>query len=148
MPKVITYAPHAARRAAQTRYAGSAAHTAMVDDITGILVQLGGQAHSGLVIEQVARLRGHALPVQAGLRDVIVRAFETQIDLDRADAAQTPLFCLPFGAGSQRWALERDTYHLIREHQVRERASATSRAGTKTPAPILAQPVAEALQAG
>jgi hypothetical protein len=137
MPKVITYAPHAARRAAQTR---SPAHTSMVNDITEVLVQLGGQAHSTLVIEQVARLRGHALPLQTGFREAIVRAFETQIDFDTADG-ETAIFCLPFGVGSNRWALERDTYHLIRAHRVRERMAATPHLQHVAPAQLEARRV-------
>jgi hypothetical protein len=113
MAKVIKYAPHAAQRRARD----GAAHTAMVSELTEALMALGGQAHRNAVIERVCLGRGLGLSAIGELRHMAIRAFETQMAADRQARPDRPLFALPFGEGSPRWALAPQAQAFIREQK-------------------------------
>jgi len=69
-----------------------------------VLLSLGGEAHRGLVIEQVARQLGHDVrQIPDDLHEALVRAFEENWKDERRRAAYG--FHLPFGEGSHRWGV-------------------------------------------
>lgn len=75
-------------------------------EIAETLFQFGGAAHRDRVIEVlIAMRRDRGQPVAQGLRVEIVEAFDTFCDFTAEDDAGTPMFTLPFGAHSLRWAL-------------------------------------------
>jgi hypothetical protein len=69
-----------------------------------ILVALGGEAHRGLVIEQVARSLGHDVrQIPEELHRQLILTFEEAWRDERRRAAYG--FHLPFGEGSHRWGV-------------------------------------------
>jgi len=71
------------------------------------LQMLGGEAHRGLVIEQVARELGHDVRyVPEDLQQALIQSFEQALRDKRKRT--TYGFHLPFGEGSHRWGLRRE----------------------------------------
>jgi hypothetical protein len=69
-----------------------------------VLLSLGGEAHRGLVIEQVARSLGHDVrQIPDELHAALIHTFEDNWRDERRRAAYG--FHLPFGEGSHRWGL-------------------------------------------
>jgi hypothetical protein len=69
-----------------------------------VLLSLGGEAHRGLVIEQVARSLGHDVrQIPEELHAALIHTFEDNWRDERRRA--TLGFHLPFGEGSHRWGL-------------------------------------------
>jgi hypothetical protein len=69
-----------------------------------VLLALGGEAHRGLVIEQVARSLGHDVrQIPEELHASLILTFEETWRDERRRAAYG--FHLPFGEGSHRWGL-------------------------------------------
>lgn len=67
-----------------------------------VLLMLGGEAHRGLVIEQVARTLGHDVrQIPEELQAALIHVFEENWKDERRRA--TYGFHLPFGEGSHRW---------------------------------------------
>ena len=68
------------------------------------LLALGGEAHRGLVIEQVARALGHDVRrIPDELPPALIRIFEEAWRDESQRAAYG--FHLPFGEGSHRWGV-------------------------------------------
>ncbi len=68
------------------------------------LLALGGEAHRGLVIEQVARSLGHDVrQIPEELHAALIHTFEESWRDERRRAAYG--FHLPFGEGSHRWGV-------------------------------------------
>lgn len=75
-------------------------------EIAETLFQFGGAAHRDRVIEVlIAMRRDRGQPVAEGLRVEIVEAFHSFCDFTAQADAGTPMFTLPFGPHSLRWAL-------------------------------------------
>ena len=75
-----------------------------------VLLMLGGEAHRGLVIEQVARTLGHDVrQIHEELQAAILLSFEENWRDERRRAAFG--FHLPFGEGSHRWCVRDATVH-------------------------------------
>jgi Ser/Thr protein kinase RdoA (MazF antagonist) len=75
-------------------------------EIAETLFQFGGAAHRDRVIEVlIAMRRDRGQPVGEGLALEIVSAFDAFCDFTAQPDAGTPMFTLPFGAHSHRWAL-------------------------------------------
>jgi hypothetical protein len=71
-----------------------------------VLLSLGGEAHRGLVIEQVARSMGHDIrQIPEDLQLALILSFEDNWRDERRRA--TYGFHLPFGEGSHRWGVRR-----------------------------------------
>jgi hypothetical protein len=69
-----------------------------------VLLALGGEAHRGLVIEQVARSLGHDVQqIPEELHAALIHTFEENWRDERRRAAYG--FHLPFGEGSHRWSV-------------------------------------------
>jgi hypothetical protein len=69
-----------------------------------VLLSLGGEAHRGLVIEQVARSLGHDVrQIPDDLHATLIHTFEDAWRDERRRA--TYGFHLPFGEGSHRWGV-------------------------------------------
>lgn len=69
-----------------------------------VLLALGGEAHRGLVIEQVARSLGHDVrQIPEELHAALIQTFEGNWRDERRRAAYG--FHLPFGEGSHRWSV-------------------------------------------
>jgi hypothetical protein len=69
-----------------------------------VLLALGGEAHRGLVIEQVARSLGHNVhEIPEELHTRLIHTFEENWRDERRRAAYG--FHLPFGEGSHRWSV-------------------------------------------
>ena len=69
-----------------------------------VLLSLGGEAHRGLVIEQVARSLGHDVrQIPEELHAALIHTFEENWRDERRRAALG--FHLPFGEGSHRWSV-------------------------------------------
>jgi hypothetical protein len=69
-----------------------------------VLLALGGEAHRGLVIEQVARSLGHDVhQIPEDLHSALIQCFEGNWRDERRRAAYG--FHLPFGEGSHRWSV-------------------------------------------
>jgi hypothetical protein len=71
------------------------------------LLALGGEAHRGIVIQQVAKALGHdvrAIPEE--LEEALILSFDKTWRDERKRAAYG--FHLPFGEGSHRWAVLRE----------------------------------------
>ena len=69
-----------------------------------VLLALGGEAHRGLVIEQVARSLGHDVrQIPDELYAALILTFEENWRDERRRAAYG--FHLPFGEGSHRWSV-------------------------------------------
>jgi len=69
-----------------------------------VLLALGGEAHRGLVIEQVARSLGHDVrQIPEELHRQLIHTFEENWRDERRRAAYG--FHLPFGEGSHRWSV-------------------------------------------
>jgi len=69
-----------------------------------VLLALGGEAHRGLVIEQVARSLGHDVrQIPEELYAALIQTFEANWRDERRRAAYG--FHLPFGEGSHRWGV-------------------------------------------
>jgi len=93
---------------ALTRLRRQSAHArrALACEIAETLYRLGGAAHRDRVMELMAaarRSRGKA--VDERLRLHAVEAFDAYCDLGRRGGEVAPLFTLPFGPDSHRWAL-------------------------------------------
>jgi hypothetical protein len=76
-----------------------------------VLLALGGEAHRGLVIEQVARTLGHDVrQIPEELQMALIHTFEESWRDERKRAALG--FHLPFGEGSHRWSVRSiETFH-------------------------------------
>jgi len=71
------------------------------------LLALGGEAHRGLVIQQVAKALGHDVrQVPEELEEALILSFDKTWRDERKRAAYG--FHLPFGEGSHRWAVLRE----------------------------------------
>jgi hypothetical protein len=76
-------------------------HT-LAKHVREVLLMLGGEAHRGLVIEQVARTLGHDVrQIPEDLQAALILSFEENWRDERRRAALG--FHLPFGEGSHRW---------------------------------------------
>jgi hypothetical protein len=74
------------------------------------LLALGGEAHRGMVIEQVARSLGHDVrQIPEDLQEALIRSFDANWRDERLRAAYG--FHLPFGEGSHRWAVVREAIY-------------------------------------
>ena len=70
------------------------------------LLALGGEAHRGIVIQQVAKALGHDVRhVPEELEEALILSFDKTWRDERKRAAYG--FHLPFGEGSHRWAVLR-----------------------------------------
>ena len=68
------------------------------------LLALGGEAHRGIVIEQVAKALGHDVrQIPEDLEEALILSFDKTWRDERKRAAYG--FHLPFGEGSHRWAV-------------------------------------------
>lgn len=95
MTKIVRKSP--ARRSGQNRK--------LAANVREVLLDLGGQAHRSLVIEQIALRLGHdPKRVPADLKTDLIRSFEEAVRDERRRAAYG--FHLPFGEGSHRWAVQ------------------------------------------
>jgi hypothetical protein len=75
-----------------------------------VLLMLGGEAHRGLVIEQVARTLGHDVrQIPEELQAALIHSFEESWRDERRRAALG--FHLPFGEGSHRWGCREPCFH-------------------------------------
>ncbi len=88
----------------RSKYARSARRLeARVAEITEVLVELGGGAHRDQVIDRLALRRGLGA-ASAALAEEYIAAFEQHV-AEVTARGMTPIFHLPFGPGSRRWAL-------------------------------------------
>lgn len=94
--------------------------TAGVKDLAEVLYDLGGSGHRAVVIEAVARRRG-ASAASPAFQQEICQDFACGCT-QRKGRAGKPVLVLPFGAGSLRWALDRDAYGVIRSATMAPRA--------------------------
>ncbi|MBX7249754.1 MAG: hypothetical protein K1X35_12015 [Caulobacteraceae bacterium] len=79
-------------------------------EIAETLFQMGGAAHRDRVVEAVlADRRNRGLPADDALKVELVDAFACFCDLTGADGLGAPMFTLPFGPNTLRWALKDDT---------------------------------------
>ena len=77
---------------------------ALAKYVREVLLALGGEAHRGLVIEQVARMLGHDVrQIPEDLQLALILTFEENWRDERRRAAYG--FHLPFGEGSHRWGV-------------------------------------------
>ena len=68
------------------------------------LLALGGEAHRGIVIEQVAKALGHDVrQIPEDLEEALILSFDKTWRDERKRAMYG--FHLPFGEGSHRWAV-------------------------------------------
>jgi hypothetical protein len=80
------------------------ANQTLAKRVREVLLALGGEAHRGLVIEQVARTLGHDVrQIPEELHAALILTFEENWRDERRRAAYG--FHLPFGEGSHRWGL-------------------------------------------
>jgi hypothetical protein len=71
------------------------------------LLALGGEAHRGVVIQQVAKALGHDVrQIPEELEEALILSFDKTWRDERKRAAYG--FHLPFGEGSHRWAVLRE----------------------------------------
>ena len=71
------------------------------------LLSLGGEAHRGMVIQQVAKGLGHDVrAIPEDLEEALIQSFDKTWRDERKRA--TYGFHLPFGEGSHRWAVLRE----------------------------------------
>lgn len=69
-----------------------------------VLLAFGGEAHRGIVIEQVARNLGHDVrQIPEDLQTALILSFEENWRDERRRSAYG--FHLPFGEGSHRWGV-------------------------------------------
>lgn len=102
---------HARRKASRNPDSGP-----LLAEIVEALLYLGGQAHRDQVIARVIAVRAAPGDTPAGaLRAHILTAFDHQYAFDRSQRGRPPLFDLPFGAGSHRWALAREAETFLRQ---------------------------------
>jgi CO/xanthine dehydrogenase FAD-binding subunit len=75
------------------------------------LLALGGEAHRGMVIQQVAKALGHDVrAIPEDLSEALIQSFDKAWRDERKRAAYG--FHLPFGEGSHRWAVLREPVYL------------------------------------
>ena len=80
------------------------ANQTLAKRVREVLLALGGEAHRGLVIEQVARILGHDVKqIPEELHAALILTFEENWKDERRRAAYG--FHLPFGEGSHRWSV-------------------------------------------
>jgi hypothetical protein len=80
------------------------ANQTLAKRVREVLLALGGEAHRGLVIEQVARTLGHDVrQIPEELHAALILTFEENWRDERRRAAYG--FHLPFGEGSHRWSV-------------------------------------------
>ena len=80
------------------------ANQTLAKRVREVLLSLGGEAHRGLVIEQVARSLGHDVrQIPEELHAALIHTFEENWRDERRRAAYG--FHLPFGEGSHRWGV-------------------------------------------
>jgi hypothetical protein len=80
------------------------ANQTLAKRVREVLLSLGGEAHRGLVIEQVARTLGHDVrQIPEELYAALILTFEENWRDERRRAAYG--FHLPFGEGSHRWGV-------------------------------------------
>lgn len=71
------------------------------------LLALGGEAHRGIVIQQVAKGLGHDVrQIPEDLQEALIESFDKTWRDERKRAHYG--FHLPFGEGSHRWAVVRE----------------------------------------
>lgn len=107
---ILDYMAHARRKASRNTDANL-----LLAEIVEALLFLGGQAHRDQVIARVIAVRAApgGAPAEA-LKAHILVAFDHQYTLDRSLRGRPPLFDLPFGQGSHRWALAREAETFLR----------------------------------
>ena len=89
---------------AQTGRKPVRANQTLAKRVREVLLSLGGEAHRGLVIEQVARSLGHDVrQIPDELYAALILTFEENWRDERRRAAYG--FHLPFGEGSHRWGV-------------------------------------------
>ena len=77
----------------------------LANRVREVLLSLGGEAHRGMVIEQVARKMGHDVrQIPEDLQVALIHSFEDAWRDERKRA--TYGFHLPFGEGSHRWSVK------------------------------------------
>ena len=92
---------------AQTGRKPVRANQTLAKRVREVLLSLGGEAHRGLVIEQVARSLGHDVrQIPDELYAALILTFEENWRDERRRA--TYGFHLPFGEGSHRWGVVRE----------------------------------------
>lgn len=108
---ILDYMAHARRKASR-----NGDSSPLLAEIVEALLFLGGQAHRDQVIARVVAVRDapRGGPAEA-LRAHILAAFEHQYALDRSLRGRRPLFDLPFGEDSHRWALAREAESFLRQ---------------------------------
>jgi hypothetical protein len=75
------------------------------------LLSLGGEAHRGIVIEQVAKNLGHDVrQIPEELQAALICSFEENWRDERRRAAYG--FHLPFGEGSHRWGVLKEPAYV------------------------------------
>jgi len=90
--------------ASDTQAAKKPARPDLAKRVREVLLALGGEAHRGLVIEQVARSLGHDVrQIPEELHAALIHTFEANWRDERRRAAYG--FHLPFGEGSHRWGV-------------------------------------------
>jgi len=94
----------------------------IIAEIVFALLECGGEAHRTTVAERVMRARtGRALDPKEPERREIYSAVDAYL-LVISRKGRTPMVCLPFGAGSHRWALTPVTKGAL-EHLRRSEAA-------------------------
>ena len=89
---------------AQTGRKPVRANQTLAKRVREVLLSLGGEAHRGLVIEQVARSLGHDVrQIPDELYAALILTFEENWRDERRRAAYG--FHLPFGEGLHRWGV-------------------------------------------
>ena len=84
------------------------ANPALAKRVRDALLSLGGEAHRAVVIQQVAKGLGHDVrQIPEDLQEALIRSFDMAWRDERKRAAYG--FHLPFGEGSHRWALLRES---------------------------------------
>ncbi len=80
------------------------ANQTLAKRVREVLLALGGEAHRGLVIEQVARSLGHDVKqIPEDLHAALILTFEENWRDERRRAAYG--VHLPFGEGAHRWSV-------------------------------------------
>jgi len=76
----------------------------LAKQVREVLLAFGGEAHRGMVIEQVARNLGHDVrQIPEDLQAALILSFEENWRDERRRSAYG--FHLPFGEGSHRWSV-------------------------------------------
>ncbi len=108
---ILDYMAHSRRKASRNPESDT-----LLAEIVDALLFLGGQAHRDQVIARVIAVRADGGgPAPEILKAHIRAAFDWQYALDRSRRDRPPLFDLPFGETSHRWALAREAETFLRQ---------------------------------